>query len=58
MHEQPDHDTVNWIVRIGSPEKPFRAKWDEPSQVWTTEDLPQPVQIFAMVVAKWREESP
>ena len=54
MQEEPANGDTVWIVRIGGPEKPFRATWDSGSATFTTADLATPITLLGLVVLKWR----
>lgn len=54
MQDQPADGNPCWIVRIGEPEKPFRADWDAAYIGFHTTDLPVGTDVPSIVVLKWR----
>jgi len=54
MHNEPADTDEVWIIRIGNPEKPFRATYQQASQTFETMDLPTTLYVPSLLVSKWR----
>jgi len=54
LHEFPGDGDDVWCVRIGQPEKPWPARWDQGSLTFHTNDLPSDLNVPAAIVLKWR----
>jgi hypothetical protein len=54
MHEQPSHAADVYVVRIGQPEKPWRATYDYPESAFQPDDVDPPRFVSIDLVLKWR----
>ena len=58
MIDVPDDATDCWIIRIGGPEKPFRATYLAATTQFLTQDLDVPLYLPSFLVLKWRAQNP
>jgi hypothetical protein len=55
--KKPDDAARCWVVRIGSPEKPWLADWQEDGFVWIPVTAYWLYGVPSTIVLKWRLEA-
>jgi hypothetical protein len=54
MHDLPADSANCWIIRIGQPEKPFKAIWNEGNLEFIHEAYADAFAVPLDLVLKWR----
>jgi len=54
MHEWPADTDDCWLVRIGSPEKPFTGTWDLATKTFHCTIGSETLDVPPLLVLKWR----